>query len=88
MSRRGGCHRWGDRWVAASPLDVLRPDEVTDLSEATAEAVEFLGRVERVTARPHNFEESCPRKCGVIRLTDPPFCAEPRNKNYKWEIGR
>jgi hypothetical protein len=43
---RCGCYRWGDRWVAASPLDMLRPDEVIDAWEAAAEAAELVGSIE------------------------------------------
>ena len=41
------CYRWGDRWVAESPLDMLQTDEVIDLREATADAVELVGSIER-----------------------------------------
>lgn len=47
---RCGCYRWGDRWVIPPPLDMLRPDEVIDMLEAAAEAVEFVERVERGAA--------------------------------------
>ena len=46
------CYRWGDRWVAASPLGMLRPDEVIDTLEATAEAVELVGTIERCPPSP------------------------------------
>jgi hypothetical protein len=49
---RCGCYRWGDRWVADSPLDMLRTDEVIDLREATAEAVELVGNIERRALSP------------------------------------
>ena len=49
---RCGCYRWGDRWVAASPLEMLLPDEVLDAREAAAEAVEFVGCVERGALSP------------------------------------
>jgi hypothetical protein len=44
---RSGCYRWGDRWVAASPLNMLRPDEVIDTWEAAADAAELVGSIER-----------------------------------------
>jgi hypothetical protein len=42
-----GFYRWCDRWVAERPLDMLRPDEVIDMREATAEAVGLVGSIER-----------------------------------------
>ena len=44
---RCGCHRWGDRWVAAAPLNMLRPDEVIDAREAAAEAADLVESIER-----------------------------------------
>jgi hypothetical protein len=53
---RCGCYRWGDRWVAASPLDMLRADEVIDISDATADALELVGSIERGCGNdPHRY---------------------------------
>ena len=41
-----GFHRWCDRWVAERPLDMLWPDELLDMREATADAVGLVRAVE------------------------------------------